>query len=67
MKVGVAGLGRMGSAISQRLAEHGFKSLKAPIIRVTRPDAPVSAAPTHERYVIPTPEKIVAAVKKVLA
>src|SRR5262249_44449233 len=56
----------VASEISAIVAEHGFKSLKAPIIRVARPDAPVSAAPTHEAYVKPTPDKIVAAVKKVL-
>jgi acetoin:2,6-dichlorophenolindophenol oxidoreductase subunit beta len=49
------------------VAERAFRSLKAPIVRVARPDAPVSAAPTHEAFVKPTPAKIVAAVRKVLA
>ena len=57
----------VASEISAIVAEHGFASLKAPIIRVARPDAPVSAAPTHEAFVKPTPDKIVAAVKKVVA
>jgi pyruvate dehydrogenase E1 component beta subunit len=57
----------VASEIAAIVAEEGFRSLKAPIIRVARPNAPVSAAPTHEAYVIPTPEKIVAAVKRVLA
>jgi acetoin:2,6-dichlorophenolindophenol oxidoreductase subunit beta len=57
----------VASEISAIVCEYGFKSLKAPIIRVARPDAPVSAAPTHEAYVKPTPDKIVAAVRKVLA
>ena len=57
----------VASEISAIVCEYGFKSLKAPIIRVARPDAPVSAAPTHEAFVKPTPDKIVAAVKKVLA
>jgi len=48
------------------VAEHGFHMLKAPVVRVARPDAPVSAAPTHEAFVKPTADKIVAAVKKVL-
>jgi pyruvate dehydrogenase E1 component beta subunit len=56
----------VGSEIAAIVAEEGFRSLKAPIIRVARAQAPVSAAPTHEAYVIPTPEKIVAAVKKVV-
>jgi acetoin:2,6-dichlorophenolindophenol oxidoreductase subunit beta len=57
----------VASEIAAIVAEHGFKSLKAPIIRVARPDAPVSAAPTHEAFVKPTPDKIIGAVKQVLA
>jgi pyruvate dehydrogenase E1 component beta subunit len=57
----------VASEISAIVAEYGFHSLKAPIVRVARPDAPVSAAPTHEAYVKPTPDKIVAAVRKVLS
>jgi pyruvate/2-oxoglutarate/acetoin dehydrogenase E1 component len=57
----------VASEISAIVAEYGFHSLKAPIVRVARPDAPVSAAPTHEAYVKPTPDKIVAAVRKVFA
>jgi acetoin:2,6-dichlorophenolindophenol oxidoreductase subunit beta len=57
----------VASEISAIVAERAFRSLKAPIVRVARPDAPVSAAPTHEAFVKPTPAKIVAAVRKVLA
>ncbi|MFL6936492.1 MAG: alpha-ketoacid dehydrogenase subunit beta [Xanthobacteraceae bacterium] len=56
----------VASEISAIVAEHGFHMLKAPIARVARPDAPVSAAPTHEAFVKPTADKIIAAVKKVL-
>jgi pyruvate dehydrogenase E1 component beta subunit len=56
----------VASEIAAIVVEHGFKSLKAPIIRVARPDAPVPAAPTHEAFVKPTPDKIEAAVKKVV-
>ena len=56
----------VASEISAIVAEHGFHMLKAPIVRVARPDAPVSAAPTHEAFVKPTADKIIAAVKKVL-
>jgi pyruvate dehydrogenase E1 component beta subunit len=56
----------VASEISAIVAEHGFGSLKAPIVRVARPDAPVPAAPTHEAFVKPTSDKIVAAVKKVV-
>jgi pyruvate/2-oxoglutarate/acetoin dehydrogenase E1 component len=34
---------------------------------VARPNVPVSAAPTHEKFVMPSAEKIVAAVKRVVA
>jgi len=57
----------VASEISAIVAEEGFSSLKSPIIRMARPDAPVSAAPAHEATVKPTPEKIVAAVRRVLS
>jgi pyruvate dehydrogenase E1 component beta subunit len=56
----------VGSEIAAIVAEEGFHSLKAPVVRVARAQAPVSAAPTHEAYVIPTVEKIAAAVKTVV-
>jgi pyruvate/2-oxoglutarate/acetoin dehydrogenase E1 component len=56
----------VASEISAIVAEEGFRHLKAPIVRAARPDAPVSAAPDHEAAVKPTPDKIVAAVYKVL-
>ena len=56
----------VASEISAIVAEEGFSHLRAPIIRVARPNAPVSAAPTHEGYVIPTADKIVAAVRRVM-
>ncbi|MDP6642778.1 MAG: transketolase C-terminal domain-containing protein [Rhodospirillales bacterium] len=56
----------VASEISAIVAEEGFQNLKSPIIRMARPDAPVSAAPSHEAYVKPTPDKIVQAVRKVL-
>ena len=56
----------VASEISAIVAEEGFPHLRAPIIRVARPNAPVSAAPTHESYVIPTADKIAAAVRRVI-
>jgi acetoin:2,6-dichlorophenolindophenol oxidoreductase subunit beta len=56
----------VASEISAIVAEEGFATLKAPILRVARPNAPVSAAPPHEKFVTPTAEKIVAAVKRVM-
>ena len=56
----------VAAEISAIVAEEGFASLKAPIIRISRPDAPVSAAPTHEAFVIPTTAKIADGVRRVL-
>jgi acetoin:2,6-dichlorophenolindophenol oxidoreductase subunit beta len=56
----------VASEISAIVAEEGFGTLKAPILRVARPNAPVSAAPPHEKFVMPSADKIVAAVHNVV-
>jgi pyruvate/2-oxoglutarate/acetoin dehydrogenase E1 component len=57
----------IASEISALVAEEAFAALKAPILRVARPNVPVSYSPPLEAYVTPTAEKIVAAVRKVMA
>jgi pyruvate/2-oxoglutarate/acetoin dehydrogenase E1 component len=52
--------------IAGDVAEHGFSSLKAPIVQVTARDATVPYSQPLEAYVIPDEERIVAAVRKVL-
>ncbi len=52
--------------IAGEVAEHGFGSLKAPIIQVTARDATVPYSEPLEAYVIPDAERIVAAAKGVL-
>jgi pyruvate dehydrogenase E1 component beta subunit len=52
--------------IAGEVAEHGFGSLKAPIIQVTARDATVPYSEPLEAYVIPDAERIVAAAKSVL-
>jgi len=52
--------------IAGDVAEHGFSSLKAPIVQVTARDAPVPYSEPLETYVIPNEEGIVAAVRKVM-
>ncbi len=52
--------------IAGDVAEHGFSSLKAPIVQVTARDAPVPYSEPLETYVIPDEERIVAAVRKVM-
>ncbi len=56
----------VASEIAAMVAEEGFDLLKAPIIRVARPDAPVSASPQQEAAMVPTPQKIAAAVRRVM-
>lgn len=56
----------VASEVAACVAEQAFDALKAPIQRVARPHVPVSYAPPLEDYVTPTPEKVAAAVKKVL-
>jgi pyruvate/2-oxoglutarate/acetoin dehydrogenase E1 component len=52
--------------IAGDVAEHGFSSLKAPILQVTARDATVPYSEPLEAYVIPDEDRIVAAVSKVL-
>ena len=51
--------------IAGDVAEHGFSSLKAPIVQVTARDATVPYSEPLEAYVIPDEERIIAAVRTV--
>jgi len=53
--------------IAARVAENAFDYLKAPIVRVTLPDAPAPMSCTLEKAYYVHAEHIVAAVKKVLS
>lgn len=57
----------VASEISAIVAEQGFKSLRAPILRVTRPDIPTPFSKPLEEAITPTADRISAAVRKVLA
>ncbi len=59
--------GGIASEISATVAERGFRHLKAPILRVTRPDVPVPYSLPLENFITPDPAKIEAAVRRVLA
>src|SRR5882757_5228076 len=52
--------------IAGDVSEHGFSSLKAPIVQVTARDTTVPYSEPLEAYVIPDEERIVAAVRKSL-
>jgi len=55
----------MASDISAIIAEKAFSDLKAPILRVTPPHAPVPYAPTLEAAYLPDAARIEAAVRQV--
>ncbi len=52
--------------IGMRVVEHAFDALRAPIQRVTLPDAPAPTAKTQEAAYYPTAEGIVGAVNRTL-
>ncbi|HXY52302.1 MAG TPA: transketolase C-terminal domain-containing protein [Terriglobales bacterium] len=53
--------------IAGEIAEHGFESLRAPVKLVTTCDASIPYSEPMENYLLPNEDKIVAAVKSVLA
>jgi pyruvate dehydrogenase E1 component beta subunit len=55
-----------GAEIADRVQRECFDSLDAPILRVTSADVPMPYAKTLEKAYLPQPEKVVAAVKKVM-
>ena len=57
----------VASEIAAIVAEEAFASLKAPVVRVTRPDVPVPASAPLEAFLTPTAEKIAAAVRRACA
>ena len=56
----------VGNIIAAEIAQHRFKSLKAPIVQVTAPDTTIPYSEPLEAYVIPNEARIVAAIRKVL-
>jgi len=53
--------------IAAEVAEHGFEHLRAPLKMVTALDAPIPYSEPMENYVVPNEDKIIQAVKSVLA
>ncbi|MDB5570386.1 MAG: alpha-ketoacid dehydrogenase subunit beta [Hyphomicrobiales bacterium] len=58
--------GSIASGIAGMVAERGFRSLKAAVQRVARPDTPVPFSAPMEAFLLPTHETIMAAVKRTL-
>jgi acetoin:2,6-dichlorophenolindophenol oxidoreductase subunit beta len=57
----------VASEISAIVAEDGFDSLRAPILRVARPDIPAPFSKPLEDAITPTADKVAAAVRRVLS
>jgi len=53
--------------IAGEIAEHGLEHLRAPVKMVTALDASVPYSEPLENYVVPDEDKIIQAVKSVLA
>jgi pyruvate dehydrogenase E1 component beta subunit len=56
----------VSTVIAGEVAEHGFSSLKAPIVQVTGLDATIPYSEPLEAWVMPNEDKIVAAVQQVV-
>ncbi|WP_154754725.1 alpha-ketoacid dehydrogenase subunit beta [Amycolatopsis pithecellobii] len=56
----------VATVIAGEVAEHGFSSLRAPIVQVTAMDTTIAYSKTMESFVLPDEEKIVAAVHEVV-
>jgi len=59
--------GSAASEIAATVVEEAFESLKAPIVRVATPDVAIPFSPPMEMPLYPDKEKIVAAVRRMLA
>ena len=56
----------VGAEVSAIVSEAAFTSLKAPIVRITGPDAPAPSSYALEQAFIPQPDAIVDAVRKLM-
>ncbi|MGW4131925.1 alpha-ketoacid dehydrogenase subunit beta [Amycolatopsis japonica] len=56
----------VATVIAGEVAEHGFSSLRAPIVQVTAMDSTIAYSETMESFVLPDEDKIVAAVRDVI-
>ena len=57
----------VAAGLAAIIADEGFDSLRAPIRRVSIPPVPIPYAESMEHFVTPTPERIAAAVRELVA
>ena len=62
-----SGMCGVGAEIAAIVAEKAFRALKAPVMRLTGPDAPAPSSYALEQAFMPQPDGIVRAVKKLVA
>jgi pyruvate dehydrogenase E1 component beta subunit len=60
-------MGSVASEISATVAEHGFRHLVAPIVRVTTPHTHIPFSPPLEEALYPSAARVVDAIRKVLS
>ncbi len=58
--------GGVGAEVAAVIAERGFRSLDSPVLRVACADAPIPCSPTLEQAILPSVDKIVAAVESLI-
>jgi len=56
----------VGAEVAAIVAEQAFDTLKAPVLRLTGPDAPAPSSYVLEQAFMPQPDGVVAAVKKLM-
>lgn len=56
----------IGAEVAAIIAEEGFESLDAPVVRLTAPDTPIPFSPPLEDFFLPQTDGIVEAVKKLV-
>jgi acetoin:2,6-dichlorophenolindophenol oxidoreductase subunit beta len=61
-----SGLFGVGAEVAALAAEKAFGALKAPVVRLTGPDAPAPASPALEQAYMPQAEGILAAARKLV-
>lgn len=57
----------VGAEIAAIVAEKAFRSLQAPVVRITGPDAPAASSFPLEAAFVPTADRIIAAVQQQMA
>ena len=58
--------GGVGDELAAQIGEELFDELDGPVIRVAAKDVPMPFSPPLEQYVLPGPDAVVAAVRRLI-